>query len=85
MIISMAEAREAERIAKGQRIAAAKWLQVDESKIASPKDMMLLHRFRAAAAAAESSTAFDTLLRDRDVNRLFNDGALGFDCPACDK
>lgn len=41
MIVSMAQSKEAERIAKAQRIAAAKWLQVDETKITSPKDIML--------------------------------------------
>jgi hypothetical protein len=35
---------------------------------------MLLHRVRAAAT--DGSEAFDALLRDRDVNRLFNGGAL---------
>jgi hypothetical protein len=81
MFISMSDVKEAERIAKAQRIAAAKWLQVDESKVTSPKDMMFLHRVRAAAAAAGSSNAFESLLRDRDVNRLFNDGALYFERP----
>ena len=79
MIVSMAESREAERIAKAQRIAAGRYLRVDESKITSPKDMMLLHRVRAAAA--EGSGAFDEMLRDRDVNRLFNCGALYFERP----
>ena len=32
-------------------------------------------------AAAEGSEAFDTMLRDRDMNRLFNDGALYFELP----
>ena len=75
MNVSMSEVKEAERIAKAQRIVAGKWLRVDESKVTSPKAMMLLHRVRAAAATAESSNAFDALLRDRDrdVNRLFND------------
>ena len=77
MIVSMAESKGAERIAKAQRIAAGRWLQVDESKITSPKDMMLLHRVRAAAA--EGSATFDQMLHDRDVNRLFNDGAIYFD------
>ena len=77
MFIPMSEAKEAERVAKAQRIAAGRWLHVDESKIASPKDLMLLHRVRAAAA--EGSGVFDEMLRDRDVNRLFNDGALSFD------
>jgi hypothetical protein len=39
----------------------------------SPK-AMLLHRVRAAAA--EKSDAFDVMLSDLDVNRLFNDGAI---------
>ena len=77
MNVSMAEVKEAERIAKAQRIAAAKWLRVDESKVTSPKAMMLLHRVRAAAA--EGSATFDVMLGDRDVNRLFNDGALYFE------
>ena len=77
MNVSMPEVREAARIAKAQRIAAGRWLRVDESKINSPKDMMLLRRVRAAAA--EGSGAFDEMLRDRDVNRLFMDGALYFE------
>ena len=77
MFLSMSEAKEAERVAKAQRIAAARWLVVDENKITSPKDIMLLHRVRAAAA--ERSVAFDEMLQDRDVNRLFNDGAIYFD------
>ena len=77
MIISMTEAKEAERVAKAQRIAAGRWLRVDETKVTSPKDTMLLHRVRAAAA--EGSGVFDEMLRDRDVNRLFNDGALYFE------
>ena len=73
----MPEVREAERLSKAQRIAAGRWLRVDESKVTSPKDIMLLHRVRAAAA--DSSGAFDEMLRDRDVNRLFNEGALYFE------
>ena len=76
-MISMSEVKEAERIAKVQRIAAGRWLRVDESKATSPKDTMLLHRVRAAAA--EGSGVFDEMLRDLDVNRLFNGGALYFD------
>jgi hypothetical protein len=48
--VSIPDARETERTAKAQRIAAGRWLRVDETKITSPKDMMLLHRARAAAA-----------------------------------
>lgn len=53
------------------------WIRVDETKIRSPKDLMLLHRIRAAAE--RTSGAFDHMLGDRDVNWLFNDGALYFD------
>ena len=76
MIVSMSDVKEAERVAKAQRIAAGRYLRVDETKIRSPKDMMLLHRVRAAAA--DGSGSFDVMLGDRDVNRLFNDGALYF-------
>ena len=76
MFISMSDAKEAERIAKAERIAAARYLRVDESKVTSPKDMMLRHR--VGAAAAEQSATFDAMLGDMGVNRLFNDGALSF-------
>ena len=75
--VSMSEEKEAERIAKAQRIAAGRYLRVDETKVTSPKDTMLLHRVRAAAA--EGSSVFDRMLGDTDVNRLFNDGALCFE------
>ncbi len=48
-MIMLTEAREAERISKAQRIAAGSCLRVDETKVTSPRDMMLLHRVRAAA------------------------------------
>ncbi len=73
-MISMSEARDAERSSKAQRIAAGRYLRVDETKVTSPRDMMLLHRVRAAAA--EQSGAFDEMLRDMDVGRLSNDGAI---------
>ena len=79
MIISVAEATEAERLCKAERMAAGRWLKVDESRVRSPKDMMLVHRVRAVAA--EQSAAFDEMLRDRDVNRLFNDGVFYFEPP----
>ena len=77
--VSLPAAREAEHNARAQRMAAGRWLRVDETKISAPKDLMLLHRVRAAAA--DRSEAFDEMLRDRDVNRLFNDGALYFERP----
>jgi hypothetical protein len=79
MNVSMSEVKEAERIAKAQRVAEGRHLRVDESKITSPKDMMLLHRVRAAAA--EGSGTFDVMLGDRDVNRLFNGGAIYIERP----
>jgi hypothetical protein len=78
-MISTTEAKQAERMCKADRMAAGRWLRVDETKVHSPKDMMLLHRVRAAAA--EQSAAFDEMLRDRDVGLLFNDGALFFERP----
>jgi hypothetical protein len=39
--------------AEAQRIAAGKSLRVDETKITSPEDMMLLHREKAAAVVIE--------------------------------
>jgi hypothetical protein len=77
MFISMSEVREAERIAKAERIAAGRYLRVDETKVTSPKAMMLLHRVRAAAA--DGSGVFDEMPGDRDVNRLLKDPALSFD------
>jgi len=74
---SVVEAKEAERQSKLQRLGFAHLIRVDESKITSPKDMMLLRGIRAAAA--EQSPAFDSMLSDMDVNRLFNDGALYFE------
>lgn len=79
MFISMPDVKEAERLSKVQRIQAGRWLHVDECKVTSPKDMMLLHRVRAAAE--EQSATFDAMLSDPDVNRLFNDGAWFFERP----
>jgi hypothetical protein len=75
--ISMADVREAERLSKVQRINNARYLKFDETKCASARDVMLLHRVRAAAV--ERSDAFDVMLSDLDVNRLFNDGAISIE------
>jgi hypothetical protein len=40
-----------------------------------------VHIHRVRAAGTEGSEAFDTMLRNRDVNRLFNGGALHFELP----
>ena len=76
-LISMSDARQAEREAKNQRLNAARWLQIDEAKAPSASDVMMLRRIKAAAE--ERSEAFDRMLEDRDANRLFNLGAWRFE------
>ena len=78
-MLSMQEAREAEREAKNQRLNAARWLQIDESKAPSASEITTLRRIKAAAE--ERSDAFDRMLHDRDANRLFNLGAWYFAGP----
>jgi hypothetical protein len=78
-MVSMTEAAEASRECKRQRIAAGQLLKVEESKVSSASDQMVLRRVKAAAA--ERSDTFDALLCDYDVNRLFNMGALYFARP----
>jgi len=75
--ISMADVREAERLSKRQRISNARFLRFDETKCATARDVMLLHRVRAAAA--ERQDVFDVMISDPDVNRLFNDGAISIE------
>ncbi|HEX7895120.1 MAG TPA: hypothetical protein VF447_13075 [Terriglobales bacterium] len=48
--VSIPDVKEAERLAKAQHLSHASRLRVDESKVTSPKDLMLLHRVRAATA-----------------------------------
>jgi len=71
---SIKDIAEAERLCKVQRLNNAKFLRFDETKCASARDVMLLHRYRAAAA--DRSDAFDKMVSDPDVNRLFCDGAI---------
>lgn len=71
---SIPEVQEAERLSKRQRISNARFLKFDETKCATARDVMLLHRVRAAAA--EQADVFDVMISDPDVNRLFNDGAI---------
>lgn len=71
---SVAEVQEAERLCKVQRINNAKYLRFDETKCATARDVMLLHRVRAAAA--DRADVFNVMLSDPEVNRLFNDGAI---------
>jgi hypothetical protein len=75
--ISMADVREAERQSRLQRLNNTHLLRFDEAKCATARDVMLLHRVRAAAA--EKSDAFDKMLSDPEVNRLFNDGAISIE------
>ena len=71
---SVVEVKEAERQSKLQRLGFAHLWRVDETKATTPRDVMYLHRVRAAAA--EWSEAFDVMLREPEVNRLFNEGAI---------
>ena len=71
---SVVEVKEAEPQSKLQQLCFAHMIRVDETKVTSPKDLMLLHRVRAVVA--ERSEAFYVMLRDMDFNRLFNDGAI---------
>jgi hypothetical protein len=74
---SVVEVKEAERRSKLQRLGFASLIRIDETKATSPKDVMYLHRVRAAAA--ERSESLDTRLHDSDFNRLFSDGAIYID------
>ena len=71
---SFVETKEAERQARLQRLGFAYLWHVDETKAATPKDVMYLHRVRAAAA--DRSDAFDAMIREHEFNRLFNEGAI---------
>ena len=75
----MVQAKEVERQAKLQRLGFAHLIRIDETKAASPGDQMYLHRVRAAAA--ERSEVFDVMLRDREFNRLINEGAIYIERP----
>ena len=72
--ISMPDVREAECLSKAQRLNNARYLKFAETKCATARDVMLLHQVRAAAA--ERSDVFDVMLGGREVNQLFNDGAI---------
>ena len=76
---SVVEVKEAERQSKLQRLGFAHLIRVDETKVTSPKDLMLLHRVRAVAAGRGEE--FDVMLGDLDFNRLFNAGAIYIERP----
>lgn len=71
---SIKDIAEAEHLSRVQRQHNARFLRFDETKCATARDVMLLHRVRAAAT--ERSDIFDKMLSDREVNQLFNDGAI---------
>ena len=71
---SVVEVKEAERLSKLQRLGFARYIGIDETKATSANDQMYLHRVRAAAA--ERSDVFDVMVRERELNRLFNEGAI---------
>lgn len=71
---SIKDVAEAERLSRVQRQNNARFLRFDETKCATARDVMLLHRVRAAAT--ERLNIFDKMLSDREVNQLFNDGAI---------
>jgi len=79
MIISAAEAREAEHDARNQRIGFAHLLRADESK--APSASGLMHSRRIMAAAAERSVTYDHMLSEPETQRLFDCGALRFAHP----
>lgn len=75
MIISAADAREAERGARVQRIWHAHlYLRGDETKAPSARDVMTIRRI--LAAAQERSSTVDDMISDRGVQALFDAGAL---------
>jgi hypothetical protein len=74
--ISMAGSRDAEHEARKQRMGLAHLLRIDETKASNSADIMILRRVKAAAA--DKSDTYDSLLSERDVNRLFNTGAIYF-------
>lgn len=71
---SIPEIQEAERLSKVLRHNNARFLRFDETKCATARDVMLLHRVRAAAT--DRADTFDKMIGDREVNQLFNDGAI---------
>ncbi|HEY4276024.1 MAG TPA: hypothetical protein VGM68_11100 [Rhizomicrobium sp.] len=74
-------ARDAETESRKQRIGSAHLLRIDETKARNSADIMILRRVRAAAEGKQAKL-YDELLADRDVNQLFNAGAIFFERPA---
>jgi hypothetical protein len=73
----MADVRDAEHETHRQQLSFAHMLRIDESKASNSADIMILRRVRAAAM--EKRAAYGSLLAERDVNRLFNAGAIYFE------
>jgi hypothetical protein len=76
VFISASEAKQAEQEARKQRLSLASLLRADESKVTSPS--VTMHVRRILRAAADKSVVYDELLRERETQRLFNEGVLYF-------
>ena len=68
----------AESAARDQRLGFAKWLRVNDAKMA-PADRALAARVMATTTG--DGTAYDRALASPAVNLLFAEGALYFDPP----
>jgi hypothetical protein len=79
MFISSREAREAEAEARRQRLNLAHLLRGDETKCSRARDQMAVRRI--IAAASERSVTYDSLLSERETQKLFDSGALWFARP----
>lgn len=75
MIISGADARNAEIEASRQRQRFAKLLRGDESKAPTASDVLRIRRLLAAAA---DGNGYDAMLAESTCNVLFDCGALYF-------
>jgi len=79
MLISAAEARNAEHEARKQRLGFAHLLRADETKAPTSADVMRIRR--VMAAAAEGGSGYDAMLSEPTTNNLFACGALYFARP----
>jgi hypothetical protein len=80
ILISAADAREAEQEARKQRLEFGYLLRAEESKAPTSADIMRIRRMMATGA--ERSVTYDNMLSEPDTQRPFNCGALYFDRPS---
>jgi hypothetical protein len=76
VLISAADARDAEHEARKQRQGFAQLLRADESKAPTSANVMRIRRM--LAAAAEGGSGYDAMLSEPTTNNLFACGALYF-------